>query len=99
MENAIGLILKEGEQNGENGGQFVLILNSIQTGTAAYSASYTKVMGAPSPRVTLQRSKDHCSAPPSAEVKNVWSYTSTPTDIFMAWCLINYAQGQFYFYL
>jgi hypothetical protein len=26
--------------------------------------------------------------PSSAEVKNTWSYTSTPLYVFMAWCLI-----------
>jgi hypothetical protein len=28
------------------------------------------------------------SPPSSAEVKNVWSYTSTPQYAFMAWCLV-----------
>jgi len=28
------------------------------------------------------------SSPFSTEVKNVWSYTSTPPYVFMAWCLI-----------
>jgi len=28
------------------------------------------------------------SPPPSTEVKNAWSYTSTPTCAFMAWCVI-----------
>jgi hypothetical protein len=32
------------------------------------------------------READH-SPPSSAEVKNTWSYTSTPTYVFMAWCL------------
>jgi hypothetical protein len=32
------------------------------------------------------READH-STPSSAEVKNVWSYTSTLQYIFMAWCL------------
>jgi hypothetical protein len=30
---------------------------------------------------------DH-SPPSSAEVKNAWSYTSTPQYVFMAWCLV-----------
>jgi hypothetical protein len=30
---------------------------------------------------------DH-SPPPSAEVKNAWSYTSTPQYVLMAWCLV-----------
>jgi hypothetical protein len=29
----------------------------------------------------------------SAEVKNTWSYTSTPQYVFMAWCLVK-EQGQ-----
>jgi hypothetical protein len=37
---------------------------------------------------------DH-SPPSSAEVEYVWSYTSTPHYIFMAWCLVK-AQGQLY---
>jgi len=32
------------------------------------------------------READH-SAPSSAEVKNAWSYTSTPPHVFKAWCL------------
>jgi hypothetical protein len=28
--------------------------------------------------------------PCSAEVKNVWSYASTPPYVFMAWCLVKY---------
>jgi hypothetical protein len=41
---------------------------------------------------------DH-SPPPSAEVKNAWSYTSIPQYVFMAWYLMkhdmvfSYAQG------
>jgi hypothetical protein len=30
------------------------------------------------------------SAPSSAEVKNAWSYTSTPQYVFMAWCLVKH---------
>jgi hypothetical protein len=32
---------------------------------------------------------DH-SPPSSAEVKNAWSYTSTPQYVFMAWCLVKH---------
>jgi hypothetical protein len=35
------------------------------------------------------READHSSLP-STEVKNVWSYTSTPTHLFMAWYLIKH---------
>jgi hypothetical protein len=35
------------------------------------------------------RETDH-SSPSSAEIKNVWSYTSTPQFVFMAWCLVKH---------
>jgi hypothetical protein len=35
------------------------------------------------------READH-STPYSAEVKNVWSYTSTAPYVFMSWCLVKY---------
>jgi hypothetical protein len=35
------------------------------------------------------READH-SPPSNAEVKNAWSYTSTPQYVFMAWCLVNH---------
>jgi hypothetical protein len=37
---------------------------------------------------------DH-SSPSNAQVKNVWTYTSTPQYAFMAWCSVK-AQGQLY---
>jgi hypothetical protein len=37
----------------------------------------------------LGREADH-SPLSSAEVKNVWSYTSTPQNVFMAWCLVKF---------
>jgi hypothetical protein len=39
-----------------------------------------------------RREADH-SPPSGAEVRNTWSYTSTPQYAFMAWCLVK-AQGQ-----
>jgi hypothetical protein len=35
------------------------------------------------------READH-SPPSSAEVKNAWSYTSTPQYVFMVWCLVTH---------
>jgi hypothetical protein len=35
------------------------------------------------------READH-SPPSSAEVKNAWSYTSTPQYVFVAWCLVKH---------
>jgi hypothetical protein len=37
----------------------------------------------------LGREADH-SLPCSAEVKNAWSYTSTPQYTFMVWCLVKH---------
>jgi hypothetical protein len=41
------------------------------------------------------READH-SPPPSAEVKNAWSHTSTPQYAFMACCLVKH-RGNFTF--
>jgi hypothetical protein len=35
----------------------------------------------------LGHETDH-SPPSNAEVKNAWSYTSTPQYVFLAWCLV-----------
>jgi hypothetical protein len=43
------------------------------------------------------READH-TPPSSAEVKNAWSYTSTPQYVFMAWCLVKH-KDNFNFYL
>jgi hypothetical protein len=37
----------------------------------------------------LGREADH-SSPSSAEVKKTWSYTSIPSCVCMAWCLIRH---------
>jgi hypothetical protein len=44
-----------------------------------------------------RREADH-SPPSSAEVKNAWSYTSTPPYVFIAWCLVKH-RDNFTFYL
>jgi hypothetical protein len=55
------------------------------------------VQGVLSPGVKRPgREADH-SPPSSAEVKNAWSYTSTPQYAFIAWCSVE-AQGQLYPY-
>jgi hypothetical protein len=41
------------------------------------------------------READH-SPPLSDEVKNAWSYTSTPKYVFMAWCFVK-PRGNFTF--
>jgi hypothetical protein len=48
------------------------------------------VPGALSLRVKRpEREADH-SPQSSAEVKNTWSYISTPPYVFMAWCLVKH---------
>jgi hypothetical protein len=57
------------------------------------------VPGVLSLRVKRQgREADH-SSPSSAEVKNSWSYTSTPQYAFMAWLSVKKSQGQLWLYL
>jgi hypothetical protein len=46
---------------------------------------YTKLLGVKWPG----READH-SPPTSVDVKNAWSYTSTPQYVFMAWCLVKH---------
>jgi hypothetical protein len=60
----------------------------VQNGSGAHPASYPmgtrgSFLGVKRPR----READH-SPPSSAEVKNAWSYTSTPQYAFMAWCSV-----------
>lgn len=55
--------------------------------------------GALSPAVNVPghgREYDHTPAS-SGEVKNAWSYSYTPTHVFIAWCLMEH-QGQFCLY-
>jgi hypothetical protein len=57
----------------------------LQTGSGTHPASYLRGNGALSLGVTQPgREADH-SPPSSAEVKDAWSYTSTPQYAFMAW--------------
>jgi len=48
----------------------------------------TQHPGALSPEVKRPGREAPHSPPSSAEVKNAWSYTSTPRYVFTAWCLI-----------
>jgi hypothetical protein len=69
----------------------------VQTGTEAHPASCAIGTGIPSLGVKrLGREAAH-SPPSSAEVKNAWSYNSTPQYVFMAWCLVKH-RDKFTFY-
>jgi hypothetical protein len=46
------------------------------------------VLGVLSPEVKLPECENYHSSPASVMVKNAWSYTSTSSYVFMAWCLI-----------
>jgi hypothetical protein len=62
------------------------IIFLLQTGFRAHSASY--LMGTVCSQVKRPwRYADH-SLSSSAEVKNMWSNTSTPSCVFFTWCLI-----------
>jgi hypothetical protein len=65
---------------------------SVQTGSRPTQPPIRWISGAKLP----EREADH-SSPSTAEVKNVWSYTTTPQYVFMVWCLIKqWIQGQLY---
>jgi hypothetical protein len=64
--------------------------HNVQNGSGAHPSSYPmgnrgSFRGVKRPG----READH-SPPSSAEVKNAWSYTSTPQYAFMAWCLFKH---------
>jgi hypothetical protein len=51
---------------------------------------WVRVPGALSLGVKRPRSEADQSPPSSAEVKNAWSYNSTPQYVFMEWCLVKH---------
>jgi hypothetical protein len=64
----------------------------IQTSSGAHIASYPMGTGAVFPGVKLLGSETDHSPPSSAEVTNVWSYTSTPQYVLMVWCLAKHRE-------
>jgi hypothetical protein len=68
----------------------------IQNGSGAHPPPLQWIPGALSLGVKRPgREVDHLPSS-SAEVKNAWSYNSTPQYAFMAWCLVKY-RGNFTF--
>jgi hypothetical protein len=61
------------------------VFHIVQTGPGAYAASYPI-----STRGQAAGSEADHSSPSSAGAKNIWSCTSTPPFVFMAWCLIKH---------
>jgi hypothetical protein len=77
-------------------GQEFSLLHVVQTGSRTHPASYPMGTGDSFPEVKQPgREADH-SPPTNADVKRMWVYTSTPPQVFMAYCLISYAEGQIY---
>jgi hypothetical protein len=72
----------------------------VQNGSGAHAAPYpmgTRVLFLKVKRPG--READH-SPPSSGEIKNAWSYTSTPQYVFTAWCLVKHRDNfTFTFYL
>jgi hypothetical protein len=68
----------------EGGGNFSPH-HRVQIGPGAYPASY--------PRVTRGSFTGGKAAGAWSEVKNAWSYNSTPQYAFMAWCLVKKSTG------
>jgi hypothetical protein len=62
--------------------------HSVQTGPEAHTASYQMRAGSsPFRNKAAVTEADHL---PSAEVKNTWSYTTTPLYVLMAWCFVKH---------
>jgi len=58
--------------------KYVFIRHHVQTEFGSHTASYKLYSGDLLPRLKrLKRKVDH-SSPSNAEVRNAWSYTSTP---------------------
>jgi hypothetical protein len=70
----------------------------VQNGSGAHPASYPRgTRGFFLGGKAEGREADH-SPPSSVEIKNAWSYTSSPQRVFMAWCLVKH-RDNFTFYL
>jgi hypothetical protein len=82
----------------QQGKRFSLHQN-IQTGSGAYPATYAVGTKFFFPVPKPPRHELYHSLPPSAEVKNEWSYTSpSPIYIFIAWTK-KYSIPNFSFFL
>jgi len=63
---------------------FLSFQHRVKTGSEAHSASCPMDTKSPLPGVTWPRRQGDHLSPSSAEVKNAWSYTSTPMRFFMS---------------
>jgi len=60
----------------------------VQTGSGAHSGSHPMGTRGSFPMIKRLRGEADHSSEFSAEVKNAWSYTSTPQYVFKACCLV-----------
>jgi hypothetical protein len=74
------------------------LYHRIQNGSGAHPDSYPMANRALSLKIKRPGREAYHSPPSSAEVKNAWSYTSTPQYACMAWCLVKH-RDNFTFYL
>jgi hypothetical protein len=71
-------------------GNFSLHHHCVQNGSGAHPAFYPMGTRGSFPGGKRPWREADYSPPSSAEVKNAWSYTSTPQYVFMAWCLVKH---------
>jgi hypothetical protein len=62
----------------------------VQNGSGACPASYPTGTTGSSLSVKWPGSEVDDLPPSSTKIKNAWNYTSTPTYIFMVWCIAEY---------
>jgi hypothetical protein len=86
-----------GDSNPGGAGNFSLH-HHVETGSGAYPTPYSMGTRGFFPGVKRPGREADRTPPSSAEVKNAWSYISTPEYTFMAWCSVK-AQEQLYLYL
>jgi hypothetical protein len=76
-----------GFQSPARAGNFSLH-HRVQNGSVAHPASYPMGTKGSFPGGKAAGAWTDHSPPSSAEVKNVWSYTSIHPYVFMVWCLV-----------
>jgi hypothetical protein len=69
---------------------FCSVHHRFHHGSGAHSASYPMGTRGSFPGVKWPRREADHSSPPSAEVKNAWSYISTPQYAFITCCLVKH---------
>jgi hypothetical protein len=71
-------------------GREVFLRHRVQNGSGTHPTSSQTGTRGSSPKIEQAgREADH-SPPSSTEIKKAWSYTTTPSYIFMALCLVKH---------